>query len=55
MELTLLLSDTMEQGKKGISFTPGILPCCHTGNDSAPVWLGRMRPLAVLGWDSQGC
>lgn len=53
-----IATDTMKWGKEGNSFRLGILPSCQTGalwNDSAPVLLGRLRPLDLLGWDSQGC
>lgn len=51
-------TDMMKWGKEQNSLTPGILPSCRAGTlccDSALDSLGRLRPLALHKWNSQGC
>lgn len=47
-----------EMGEGGEQLYTKNFPCCWIGtlwNDSALVSLGRLRPLALLRWDSQDC
>lgn len=56
IQLVLLLADEMgEGGEQLYTGNSSLFSHRDTLNDSALVLLGRLKPLALLRWDSPGC